>query len=188
MAPVVAATTPNVAFIILHAGPAVSPRVQARHELENTYPARGFSPDEIKEAVAYQSLNLDAMNSDEAYDKYQAAYEQLKARGVRWLWRPATKEQMRARWIRPNVDFDPVPVLEKVKCPVIAFFGEKDVLVPPEGNVSIMEVALKKAGNKDVTIKVLPAVGHMLSLPSGETPPGYYDVMIEWLKRRGIAR
>jgi uncharacterized protein len=188
MAPVVAATTPNVAFIILHAGPAVSPRVQARHELENTYPLRGFSPDEIKEATAYQSLALDAYNSDEAYAKFQAAYEQAKAHGARWVWAPGTKEQMRAHWIRPNVDFDPVPVLEKVKCPVIAFFGEKDVLVPPEGNVSIMEAALKKAGNKDVTIKVLPAVGHMLSLPSGKTPPGYYDVMIEWLKRRGIAR
>jgi pimeloyl-ACP methyl ester carboxylesterase len=184
LAPVVAATTPNVAFIILHAGPAVSPRVQARHELENTFPARGFSPEEIKEATAYQSFALDAYNSDEAYAKYQAAYERARARGARWVWAPSTKEQMHKDWIRPNVDFDPVPVLEKVKSPVLAFFGEKDVLVPPEGNVSIMEAALKKAGNNDVTIKVLPAVGHMLSLPSGKTPPGYYDVMIEWLKKR----
>jgi pimeloyl-ACP methyl ester carboxylesterase len=184
MAPVVATTTPTVAFIILHAGPAVSPRVQARHELENTFPQRGFSVEEIKEATVYQTLALDAYGSDEAYDKYQAAYEQLKARGARWVWAPSTKEQMHADWIRPNVDFDPVPVLEKVRVPVLAFFGEKDVLVPPSGNVAIMEAALKKAGNKDVTIKVLPAVGHMLSLPSGKTPPGYYDVMIEWLKKR----
>ena len=188
MAPLVATTTPNVAFIILHAGPAVSPRLQARHELENTFPQRGFTAEEIKEAAAYQTLALDAYSSDEAYDKYQAAYEQAKARGARWVWPPSTKEQMRADWIRPNVDFDPVPVLEKVKVPVLAFFGEKDVLVPPEGNVSIMEAALKKAGNKDVTIKVLPAVGHMLSLPSGKTPPGYYDVMTEWLKKRVNSR
>ena len=184
LAPVVATMVPNVAFIILHAGPAVSPRVQARHELENTFPARGFSPEEIKEATAYQSLALDAYSSDEAYAKYQAAYEQARVRGARWVWAPSTKEQMHTDWIRPNVDFDPVPVLEKVKSPVLAFFGEKDVLVPPEGNVSIMEAALKKAGNTDVTIKVLPAVGHMLSLPSGKTPAGYYDVMIEWLKKR----
>jgi uncharacterized protein len=186
MAPVVAATTPDVAFVILHAGPAVSPRVQARHDLESTLrrSARAYSPDEIKEALAYQSLALDAMNSDEAYDKLKVANEQAKARGARWVGTLSTKEQMRARWIRPNVDFDPVPVLEKVKCPVIAFFGEKDGLVPPEGNVSIMEAALRKAGNKDVTIKVLPGVGHMLSLPSGKTPPGYYDVMIAWLKKR----
>jgi pimeloyl-ACP methyl ester carboxylesterase len=183
MAPVVAATTPNVAFIILHAGPAVPPRVQARQELENTFPQRGFSAEEIKEAAAYQTLALDAYDSDEAYDRFQAAYKQAKARGARWVWEPSTKEQMHADWIRPNVDFDPVPVLEKVKVPVLAFFGEKDVLVPPSGNVSIMEAALKKAGNKDVTIKVIPGVGHMLWLPSGKTPPGYYDVMIAWLER-----
>jgi uncharacterized protein len=193
IAPVVATTTPNVAFIILHAGPAVSPRVQARHELENTYPARGFSPDEIKEAAAYQSLYFDAMNSDEAYAKLQAAYEQARGRGARWAWNPGTKEQLRSNWTRPNLDFDPVPFLEKVKCPVLAFFADKDVLVPPAGNVAIMEAALKKGGNNDVTIKVLAGVNHIFEIQviglygtgsSGKAPPGYYDVMVPWLKKR----
>jgi len=193
MAPVVA-TTPNVAFVILHAGPAVSPRLQSRMELVSSFPSRfGLKQDELNEAVAYQNLYFDAMNSDEAYDKLQATYEQLQARGARWAWNPGTKEQLRAQWTRPNVDFDPVPFLEKVQCPVIAFFGEKDGLVPPEGNVAIMEAALKKAGNKDVTIKVLPGVNHLFQLPglgsygyqsSGKTPAGYYDVMIPWLKKR----
>ena len=193
MAPVVATRTPNVAFMILHAGPAVSPRLQSRMELEKTFPAFGRGPDQIKEAVAYQNLYFDAMNNDEAYDKLQAAYEEARARGVRWVWNPGPKERLRSNWTRPNLDFDPVPFLEKVRCPVIAFFGEKDVLVPPDGNVAIMEAALKKNGNKDVTIKVLPGVNHNFELPgmgtygfqsSGKTPPGYYDVMIPWLKKR----
>jgi pimeloyl-ACP methyl ester carboxylesterase len=194
MAPVVATTTPNVAFVILHAGPAVSPRLQSRMELVSSFPSRfGLKQDELNEAISYQNLYFDAMNSDEAYDKLQATYQQLQARGVRWAWNPGTKEQLRAQWTRPNVDFDPVPFLERVQCPVIAFFGEKDGLVPPEGNVAIMEAALKKAGNKDVTIKVLPGVNHLFQLPgmgsygyqsSGKTPDGYYDVMIPWLKKR----
>ena len=193
MAPVVVTRTPNVAFMILHAGPAVSPRMQSRMELENTFPAFGNSPDQIKEAMAYQNLYFEAMNSDEAYDRLQAAYEHARARGVRWVWNPGTKEQLRAQWTRANLDFDPVPFLEKVQCPVLAFFGQKDVLVPPEGNVAIMEAALKRAGNKDVTIKVLPGVNHNFQLPgmgvfgfqsSGKVPPGYYEVMIPWLKNR----
>ena len=191
MAPVVAITTRNVAFIILHAGPAVSPRLQGRMELISNL--AGLSQQELGEAIAYHNLYMDAMNSDEAYDKVQAAYERLRQRGVRWVWRPAPKEQLRAQWTAPNVDFEPVPVLEKVKCPVLAFFGGKDGLVPPEGNVSIMEAALKKAGNKDFTIKVLPGVNHNFQLAgmgswgfqsSGKTPPGYYDVMVDWLKQR----
>jgi len=193
MAQVAAARAPNVAFLILHAGPAVSPRLQGRMELVNTFPRFGYSQDQIKEAVEYQNLYFDAMNSDEAYDRLQAAYEQARARGVRWVWNPGTKEQLRAQWTRPNIDFDPVPFLEKVKCPVLAFFGEKDVLVPPAGNVTIMEAALKKAGNKDVTLKILPGVNHNFEVPgmgvygfqsSGKVPPGYYDVMMEWLKKR----
>ena len=194
MAPVVATTTPNVAFVILHAGPAVSPRLQSRMELVNSFPSRfGLKQDELNEAIAYQNLYFDAMNSDEAFEKLQATYQQLQARGARWAWNPGTKDQLRAQWTRPNVDFDPVPFLERVQCPVIAFFGEKDGLVPPGGNVAIMEAALKKAGNKDVTIKVLPGVNHLFQLPgmgsygyqsSGKTPAGYYDVMIPWLKKR----
>ena len=194
MAPVVAATTPSVAFMILHAAPAVSPREQSRMLLVNSFSSRyGLNQDELKGAVAYQNLYLDAMNSDEAYDKLQASYEQLRARGVRWAWYSGTKEQLRSQWTRANVDFDPVPFLEKVKCPVLAFFGGKDGQVPPEGNVSVMEAALRKAGNKDVLIKVLPGVDHNFALygkgdfgyqSSGKVPPGYYDVMISWLKKR----
>jgi len=56
-----------------------------------------------------------------------------------------------------------------------------------------MEAALKKAGNKDVTIKILPGVNHNFEVPgmgvygfqsSGKVPPGYYDVMMEWLKKQ----
>ncbi len=193
IAPIVANTTPTLAFIILHAGPAVSPRVQAQQELESEFVAEGFSPEEIKEAAAYQTIAHDAYNSDDAYDRYLTAYEQAKARSARWVWKPPTKEQLRSRWIRPNLDFDPVPFLEKVKCPVLAFFGEKDPLVPPKGNVAIMQAAFTKYGNKDVTIKVLPRVNHLFQLPgmgtdgyqsSGKTPAGYYDVMIRWIKQR----
>jgi pimeloyl-ACP methyl ester carboxylesterase len=191
MAPVVATTTPNVAFIILHAGPAVSPRLQGRMELVSNL--AGLKQEELNEAIAYHNLYLDAMNNDEAFDKLLVAYERLRQRGVRWVWNPGTKEQLRAQWTTPNVDFDPVPILEKVKCPVLAFFGGEDGLVPPEGNVSIMAAALKKSGNKDFTIKVLPGVNHNFQLTglgswgfqsSGKTPPGYYDVMIKWLKQR----
>lgn len=191
IAPIVATRTPNVAFMILHAGPAVTPREQSRMELVSI--SYGYSQDELKEAIAYLNLYHEAMRSDSAYEKLQAAYEQAQARGASWVWNPGTKENLQQRWFRLIMDFDPVPVLEKVKCPVLAFFGEKDGLVPPEGNVAKMETALKKAGNLDVTIKVLPGVNHRFEVPgigvygvgsSGKVPPGYYDVMIEWLKKR----
>src|SRR5687767_6495 len=115
------------------------PYGEGRKELEKSFPLYGYSPDEIREAAIYQTLYFDAMRSDAAYEKLQAAYEQARARGARWVWDPGTKERLQQQWFRLIMDFDPVPTLEKVKSPVLAFFGEKDVLVPPDGNVAIME-------------------------------------------------
>ena len=194
LAPLAAINTAKVAFVILHAGPAVTPKEQGHMELRSTFPATyGVQGAELKEALAYQDLYYDAMRSDVAYEKLRATYNQLQARGARWAWDPGTKEGLQQSWFRLSMDFDPVPVLEKVRCPVLAFFGEKDGLVPPEGNAAIMEAALKKGGNPDVTIKIIPGVNHLLQLPgigiygigtSGKTPPGYYDVMIGWLRKR----
>lgn len=80
-----------------------------------------------------------------------------------------------------------------MKCPVLAFFGEKDVLVPPAGNIPLMEQALVNAGTKDVTVKVLPKANHRFEktitgagdfATNKKIISGYYDVMFEWLKKR----
>src|SRR5438477_12616433 len=86
--------------------------IQARMELVNSFPSSyRLKQDELNEAVTYQNLYLDAMNSDDAYDKVQAAYAQLRARGVRGLWNRGTKEQLRAQWTSPTIDFHLVACL-----------------------------------------------------------------------------
>ena len=92
------------------------------------------------------------------------------------------------------MDFDSVPLWEKVTCPVLAFFGELDWTVPPEPNRKALENALSKAGNKDYTIVVLPKANHLfLKAETGvqtEYPqlknfiPAYFDSMKDWLSTR----
>jgi len=65
-------------------------------------------------------------------------------------------------WFRHFLTYDPKPVLEKVKCPVLAICGEKDTQVDPKLNLPPIEAALKTAGNRDVTIKELPGLNHLL--------------------------
>ena len=64
-------------------------------------------------------------------------------------------------WFKYFVKFDPVPTLEKVKCPVLAINGEKDLQVPPKENLSAIEEALKRSGNKNYEIKMLPGLNHL---------------------------
>ena len=63
---------------------------------------------------------------------------------------------------------DPRAVLEKVTCPVLAIFGESNIIVPVKNSVSIFEEALHKAGNKDYTIKVFPRANHGIN---PDSPP-----------------
>ena len=58
------------------------------------------------------------------------------------------------------IRYDPAPVLKKTNIPLLALFGELDVLVPPNENVDKMQSYLSEAGNGDFVIHVIPGVGH----------------------------
>jgi uncharacterized protein len=57
--------------------------------------------------------------------------------------------------------FDPRPTLAKVRCPVLALNGDKDLQVPPKENLAEIRKALEQAGNTQVTIKELPGLNHL---------------------------
>jgi pimeloyl-ACP methyl ester carboxylesterase len=64
-------------------------------------------------------------------------------------------------WYRFFLMFDPRPTLAKVRCPVLALNGEKDLQVPPKENLAEIEKALKRGGNMQVTVKELPGLNHL---------------------------
>jgi len=190
VAPIVGTRVPDLAFIILHAGAPVTPRRQAQMELEQTWPARGYSDADIREALAYQALYTDAMRSDEAWEKLQQAYADATARGARWVWNPGTKERLRANWFGKVADFDVTPYLEKLKMPILAFFGTLDPLVPAQENSSVLESTLQRSGHPNYTIRILPRANHTMQVAiTGigdralltEMSPEYYSTMFAWL-------
>ena len=83
--------------------------------------------------------------------------------------RPATStrfaeaqvKMLESPWFRFFLTFDPRPTLAKVRCPVLALNGEKDLQVPPKENLAEIAKALKKGGNTRVTTKELPGLNHL---------------------------
>jgi hypothetical protein len=54
-----------------------------------------------------------------------------------------------------------------------------------EDSVAAFQRSLAKAGNTDVTIRVFPNAGHLLTHPSsGELAPGFLDLITDWLNPR----
>jgi len=64
-------------------------------------------------------------------------------------------------WMRYFLAFDPAIHLQKVKCPVLALNGDKDVQVPSKENLAAIAAALKAAGNKRGTVKEYPGLNHL---------------------------
>jgi fermentation-respiration switch protein FrsA (DUF1100 family) len=55
--------------------------------------------------------------------------------------------------------YDPVPVLRKVRVPLLALDGSLDLQVPPKEDLAAIAAAVKD--DKDVTITELPALNHL---------------------------
>lgn len=62
---------------------------------------------------------------------------------------------------RFNLAYDPKPILMKVRCPVLAINGEKDIVVACAENLSAIEAALMTGGNNRCTVKVMPRLNHL---------------------------
>ena len=58
--------------------------------------------------------------------------------------------------------FDPITIMEKVKIPVLVFFGERDTQVDPKQGMKAYRAALEKAGNTNFRIELVPGVDHCM--------------------------
>lgn len=79
----------------------------------------------------------------------------------------------------PSLLEDPKDYLTRVHCPVLAVFGENDLLLPAARSAALFEQYLTEAGNRDFEILVIPGVGHGFSI--GTT--AYREALSDWLDR-----
>jgi fermentation-respiration switch protein FrsA (DUF1100 family) len=85
--------------------------------------------------------------------------------------RKAQLSQIMSPWFRYFLAYDPAPVLSKVKQPVLALFGEKDLQVLPAVNEGPLRAALK--GNARARIEVAPGVNHLFQTAQTGSPSEY---------------
>jgi uncharacterized protein len=80
---------------------------------------------------------------------------------------------MTTPWFRDYLDFDPVPVLEKIKCPVLALNGDRDLQVDADQTVPLLRQAYEKSGNKDFTVMEIDGVNHLFQKAQSGSPALY---------------
>ena len=174
IAPLATVQTSDVAFIIMMAGLGIPGDSILYLQGELIQRAEGTSEEEIQKSVKTQReiFSIVKNNSDdekldkELRDKFYKEYSEMTEEEKSKLGDPEVYLNMQIKtitspWFKYFLRFDPVPVLEKVKCPILAINGEKDLQVPPKENLSAIETALKKGGNKNFEVKMLPGLNHL---------------------------
>ena len=105
--------------------------------------------------------------------------------------------QITSPWMLTFIRYNPAPMLEKVKCPVLAINGDKDLQVPSKVNIPAIENALRKGGNKKSTCMVMPGLNHLFQECMTGLPKEYAEIeqtiapvaletMTDWIKKTGI--
>jgi pimeloyl-ACP methyl ester carboxylesterase len=161
IAPMVAARHRDVAFIVMMAGVGVPGTDLIVEQVRALALASGMPREKADEAASKQRQIVTAVRDEKDMDTLKSKLRDLLAKDL-----PADQVgpaigQLTSPWYRYLMAFDPAPVLTKVKCPVLAINGEKDLQVPPKINLPAIRKGLEAAGNKNFEVVELPGLNHL---------------------------
>ncbi len=178
IAPMVAARRGDVAFLVLMAGTGVTGE-QVMYEQARAINKAAGAPDEAaqKNRELQQKL-FTAIREEPDSEKLQIRLQTiLEAEPmIPEAQRMAQVRQVSSPWFRFFVTYDPAPMLEKVKCPVLAINGALDLQVIPAQNLQPIAAALRKGGNQHVETLELPGLNHLFQTAKTGAPAEYMQI------------
>ena len=189
IAPMVASQPGKVDFIVLLAGTGIRGDKLLLLQQELVAKAAGTTDAEIQKTKDINIGAFDIVIKSASAEAAKAALKNYLAEAIKKI--PADSKpkgisdeefismqlnQITSPWMYYFIKYDPAVALEKVRCPVLAINGEKDLQVPAKVNLTAIERALKKGGNKQVTTKELPGLNHLFQECKTGSPAEYAQI------------
>lgn len=180
IAPMVAAKAPDdVAFLISLAGTGVPGGTIMKKQNRDIFRANGLGPVVVER---YGSLFYDAFIDQLLASADTAQLRSTLEKGAVALRSQSSPDELKklgftsaysrfaigqfvkislSPWFRYFVIHDPAADWQRVKCPVLALNGAKDVQVDAVLNLAAIEKALKEGGNTQYKVVNLPELNHL---------------------------
>ena len=212
VAPIAAARSKSVAFIVLMSGPALTGEKTILAQAELLAAAEHIPENEVRANADLQRMMFAAVRSGIGWEAVTEAGEKLAMAAIARLPEEQRKvigdpqaaarqriaaqvASVRSPWFKFFLDYDPAPTLAKVQVPVLALFGGKDLQVPADPNRRVMEEVFAKSGLKDYRIVVMPDANHLYQQANTgsvseyttlkkEFLPGFLDLLTTWIGER----
>lgn len=189
IAPLAAVRSPDVAFIVLMAGTGLPGVEILRTQARLISRVEGANDAELERSAKIQQRLLDILIEEKDVEKSRTRIAKA-AQEIMAGMTEAEKKDLResggdlaalaepfnSAWFRSFVTYDPRPTLRKVRCPVLAINGEKDLQVPAKENLDEIRKALEAGGNRDVKVIAFPGVNHLFQ-PCKTGSPGEYGTI-----------
>lgn len=208
IAPMVATTRDDVAFIVLLAGPGVNGREILELQGKLILKAEQTDEAEIEEFTSSHKKMLDMVAANASTEEMQTAYREMQKAeaeddpdngdeaeaAAEDKMAEAQIAALNSAWMKYFLSYDPRPTLAKVKCPVLAVNGTLDLQVWHEQNLTVIESAIRDAGG-DITAKRYENLNHLFqpAKTGGVSEYGAIETTIEpavledvttWIKRK----
>ena len=181
IAPIVAANSKDINFIVLLAGTGIRGDKLMLLQKEKIERQMGVPESEIQKGQeifkgAYDLVLASSENDNNLSTKIKSYFKLQFGDKMNEEQISGLTSQITSPWMIYFLKFDPSTALEKVKCPVLAINGDKDLQVPADVNINAIKKALAKGGNKKVTTKIVPNLNHLFQESKTGSPDEYATI------------
>jgi uncharacterized protein len=186
IAPMAAMQSKDVSFIVMMAGTGINGEKILELQSKLIAKAEGESDENINKMMKFNiKLYKIAMQEedsskasaqmhkvlDDFYSSISDSAKNLPENSKEGLY--AQTKSLLSPWFRFFLSYEPKESLSKLKIPVLAINGEKDLQVPPKENLAAIERALKKAGNIHYKVMEFPKLNHLFQTSETGSPTEY---------------
>lgn len=178
IAPLIAAHSSGVAWIVLLAGPGVPGEQNLLLQSEQIARASGMADEDIEKSLDFDKKAYALIRPEKNRAAREAKLNELvQSSGMAASVSPAEIQaqihSMSSPSFRYLLSFDPAVNLQQTKCPVLALNGAIDLQVPAQENLPAIRKALEESGNRDFQTIELPGLNHLFQHAPTGTPREY---------------
>jgi uncharacterized protein len=178
IAPYLAGHTKDVKWVVLLAAPATTGEQTLLNQSELIGRAGGLSEDQLDASLGFDQAAYALVRKEKDPNVLAEKLVGLvKDSGLDAALPPAALEtQLRmlaSPWFRFFLDYDPLPNLKAVSCPVLALYGQKDLQVAAKSNLPLLRQAFHDSLNTQAETRELPDLNHLFQHAYTGTPAEY---------------
>jgi pimeloyl-ACP methyl ester carboxylesterase len=177
--PLAASQSSDITFVVMLAGTGVTGEQVMYRQAELIAKANGENDASIAQNRAIQEMIFAAVRTapDEqtGLDRFRAEWRKAHGSDPSEVLESQVKSVL-APEIHSFESYDPAEALRKLKVPVLALNGSRDLQVPPSQNLPAIRAALTAGGNKDFEVIELPGLNHLFQTCQTCSPSEYGQI------------